>query len=277
MSEAGLHLGTCKTATRNAWQHIRHMYVDQLSSPDNQGDQPYKYPLEQIEEYFWGSYYRIALLTYIASKYLHQESRILDAGTGFGFLPAMLKGIGYDAHACDIFGKHRVMTELSIPYTYWHMEAQVAPYNSDYFDGIILSQTIEHFTFSPRHALSEMIRITRPKGIILIDAPNISSFRNVSRLLRGKSVHWNFRTHYLEQEPNVVGGVPYYDRHNHEYSKKDYMDIAEFFNLHLLEVGYYSSHNRWKRGTSSLVISKLRDWVNPRWRKSIYALFRVPT
>ena len=102
MSEAGLHLGTCKTATRNAWQHIRHMYVDQLSSPDNQGDQPYKYPLEQIEEYFWGSYYRIALLTYIASKYLHQGSRILDAGTGFGFLPAMLKGIGYDAHACDI-------------------------------------------------------------------------------------------------------------------------------------------------------------------------------
>ncbi|MFQ5852531.1 MAG: class I SAM-dependent methyltransferase [Candidatus Binatia bacterium] len=276
MSETPLRLKTCKTATRSAWQHVRDIYIDQLSSRDNQDNHPCKYPIEEMEEYFWGSYYRIALLTHIASKYLHQGSRILDAGVGFGFLAAMLQGVGYHAFASDIFGRHQIMAELSIPYTYWHMEAQVAPYNADHFDGIILSQTIEHFTFSPRHALSEMIRITRPKGIILIDAPNISSFRNVSRLLRGRSVHWNFRTHYLEQKPVIVDGVPYYDRHNHEYSKKDFVDIAEYFNLQLLDVGYYSSHNRWKRGTPSLVVSKLRDWVNPRWRKSIYAALQVP-
>ena len=230
MSErySSLHLKSCKTAARTAWQHLRQTYIDQLSSPDNQGSHPLKYPIEQIEEYFWGSYYRIALLTYVASKHLSPGSRILDAGTGFGFLPALLKRVGFAPFACDLFARHHIMEHLSISYANWHMEAQVAPYNSGYFDGVIISQTIEHFTFSPRHALSEMMRITRPQGIIVVDAPNISSFRNLSRLLRGKSVHWNFRAHYLEQEPIVVAGVPYYDRHNHEYSRGDFVDIADF-------------------------------------------------
>lgn len=277
MSEASLRLRIAKSATRTVWEQIRHIYVDHLSSREDLANDLRKYPLEEIEEYFWGSYYRIALLSATVSRYLPLGSKILDAGTGFGFLPAVLKRVGFDAFACDIFGRHYIMEHLSIPYANWHMEAHVAPYNAGYFDGIILSQTIEHFTFSPRHALSEMIRIIRPKGIVLIDAPNISSFRNLSRLLRGKSVYWNFRAHYLQQEPVVVDGVPYYDRHNHEYSKKDFVDIAEFFNLHLLEVRYYSSHNRWKRGTLPTAVSNLRDLINPRWRKSIYAVFQVPS
>ena len=277
MSEAVLPLRSCKRAARTAWSQIRQIYTHQLSFPDNQGNPLYKHSIEEIEEYFWGSYYRIALLTHISSKYLSKGSRILDAGTGFGFLPPILRGVGFDPFACDIFTQHHILEKLSIPYANWHMEAHVAPYHAAYFDGIILSQTIEHFTFSPRHALSQMMRVARPDGILVIDAPNISSFRNLSRLLRGKSVHWNFRAHYLEQEPIVVDGVPYYDRHNHEYSMKDFVDIAEFFNLHLLEAHYYSSHNRWKRGTLPTVVSNLRDLLNPRWRKSIYAVFRVPS
>ena len=275
-NHSSLPLKSCKAAARTAWQHVRQTYVDQRSSPEDQDGAPHTYPIEQIEEYFWGSYYRIALLTSVVSKYLSPGSRILDAGTGFGFLPALLQKVGFAPYACDLFDRHHILEHLSIPYTNWHMEAHVAPYSSGHFDGVILSQTIEHFTFSPRHALAEMMRITRPQGIIVVDAPNISSFRNLSRLLRGKSVHWNFRAHYLEQEPIVVEGVPYYDRHNHEYSKRDFEDIAVFFNIRLREVGYYSSHNRWKRGTASFLVSTLRDWINPRWRKSIYAVFQVP-
>lgn len=271
-----IDLRISKRVARVTWRNVKHIYADQRSSSGHGGHDLYKYPVEEVEEYFWGSCLRFSFLAHITSKHLCHGSRILDAGAGYGLLAAILKATGFKAFACDIFNRHEIAERLSIPYSYWHMEAHPAPYDSGYFDGVILSQTIEHFTYSPRYALSEMIRITRSGGILVIDAPNISSFRNVWRLLRGKTIHWSFAKHYLDQEPRIVGGVPYYDRHNHEYAREDFADIAKFFGLGLLEVRYYSSHNIWKRGWVAFVVSKMRDWVKPRWRKNICGVFRIP-
>jgi len=39
---------------------------------------------------------------------------------------------------------------------------------------------------------------------MIIDAPNISCFQNISYLLRGKILHWDFKKHYLEQVPETT-------------------------------------------------------------------------
>lgn len=228
---------------------------------------------QNMEEYFWGSADRFAMLLSALSQHLPAESRVLDAGAGHGVLAAVLSKGGFRAYACDIHPGLPIFDALHIPYQSWHLEADPAPYADDYFDAVVLSQTIEHFTYSPRHALEEIIRITRPGGLILIDAPNISCFRNISRLLRGKTLHWDFATHYLAQEPSIYKGIPYYDRHNHEYCKQDLLDIAAFFDLETLTCRYYSSYNRMKRGWFAVLISRLRDSVR-HWRKGIYALYR---
>jgi len=215
------------------------------------------------------------MLLQLMQKYLNAPAKILDAGAGHGILAITLKDIGFEAVASDLHHGLAIFESENIPYYHWHLEGEAAPFPDNSFDAIILSQTIEHFTFSPAQPLSEMIRIIRPGGILIIDAPNISNFRSVSRLIRGKSIHWNFKRNYLEQQPEFFNNIPYYDRHNHEYSKGDLEDIADFFNLHIEEIAYYSSCNEKKRGAIAVFVSKIRDVIR-HWRKGIYAVYRLP-
>mgnify|MGYP005842997857 CR=1 FL=1 len=231
--------------------------------------------LRDLDEYFQGSSYRFAMLISKLCEYAPAGAKVIDAGAGHGVLALALKKAGFDAYASDIHKGLAVFDAENIPYHQWHLEAENAPFADDSFDAVILSQTIEHFTFSPLHPLKEIVRIVRPGGIIIVDAPNISCFRNVSRLIRGKSLHWDLQKHYLEQMPEVVGGVPYYDRHNHEYAREDLQAIGNFFGLSIEEITYYSSYNRQKRGLVAVLISQVRDLIK-RWRKGIYAVYRLP-
>jgi len=120
-----------------------------------------------------------------------------------------------------------------------------------------------------------MIRITRPGGYLLIDAPNISSFHNISRLIRGKSIHWAMDKHYLSQQPLIAQGIPFYDRHNHEYAIQDLQDIASHFNLRTISSGYYSPLNREKNSALTLAFAHLRDLI-PHWRKGVFMLYQTP-
>lgn len=231
--------------------------------------------LRDLDEYFQGSSYRFAMLISKVSAYTNPGAKVLDAGAGHGVLALALKSAGFDAYASDLHNGLAVFDAEKIPYVQWHLEAEKAPFDDNTFDAVVLSQTIEHFTYSALHPLTELLRILKPGGILIVDAPNISCFRNVSRLLRGKSLHWDFQKHYLEQAPEMVDGVPYYDRHNHEFAKEDLQAIANFFKLDTKEIAYYSSYNRKKRGFFAILVSQIRDLVK-RWRKGIYAVYQKP-
>jgi SAM-dependent methyltransferase len=230
--------------------------------------------LEAMEEYFWGSAHRFAMLISVLSGHLSDGASVLDAGAGHGILAGGFKAAGFNSHASDLHDGLAIFSTLEIPYRRWHLEAQPAPFPDHTFDAVVLSQTIEHFTYSPLHPLREILRITKPGGMILIDAPNIACFRNIWRLFRGKSIHWSYKRHYLEQAPELENGIPYYDRHNHECSMQDLMDVADFFGLEIVQAAYYSSYNERKRGRLSVLASRLRDCVRP-WRKGVYALCTV--
>ncbi|MDT8375305.1 MAG: class I SAM-dependent methyltransferase [Mariprofundaceae bacterium] len=259
-----------------SWEESKqHFFHNNPSERVHSWEQADEASLRDLDEYFQGSSCRFAMLILKLLEYVPEGAKILDAGAGHGVLALALKKAGFDAHASDIHKGLAIFDAKNIPYYQWHLEANDAPFADNSFDAIILSQTIEHFTFSPLRPLQEMLRILRPGGIVIVDAPNISCFRNVSRLIRGKSLHWDFQKHYLEQTPEVVDGVPYYDRHNHEYSREDLQAIGNFFGLKTEEIRYYSSYNRQKRGSVAILISQIRDLVK-RWRKGIYAVYRLP-
>lgn len=58
-----------------------------------------------------------------------------------------------------------------------------AKFPSDYCDAATMVEVIEHLP-SPRHALSEMLRVLRPGGAICLTTPNFASYRSL--LLREK-------------------------------------------------------------------------------------------
>ncbi|MFQ5355205.1 MAG: class I SAM-dependent methyltransferase [Mariprofundaceae bacterium] len=260
----------------SVWQQIRPFFTtlnggsDKSRSWENTDLESFK----ALDEYFWGSSYRFSLLLSILRQRLPESSKVLDAGSGHGILAAALQAADFDTCASDLHEGLPVFEHLNIPYAAWHLEAEPAPYPDHTFDAVVLSQTIEHFTYSPLQPMKEIIRIVKPGGLVLIDAPNISSFHNFSKLIRGKTLHWSLKKHYLEQSPEMVNGIPYYDRHNREYSMQDMRELADHFGLKLELAQYYSSYNRRKRGRIAVLASRIRDSVRP-WRKSILGLFKV--
>ncbi|MDQ6955164.1 MAG: class I SAM-dependent methyltransferase [Mariprofundaceae bacterium] len=261
----------------NVWNRCKnHFFKNTPSERCHSWEQADETSLRALEEYFHGSAYRFSMLLTLAKQYLPEKAKVLDAGAGHGVLALALKDAGFNAAASDLHQGLAIFEEENIPYYQWHLEAHAAPFPDNSFDAVILSQTIEHFTYSPLKPLQELVRVLRPSGILIVDAPNISCFHNISRLFRGKSLHWNLKKHYLEQVAEVVDGVPYYDRHNHEYSYEDLLDIADYFDLKVENIAYYSSCNKKKRGQFAIFFSHIRDAVK-RWRKGIYAVYRLPS
>lgn len=218
----------------SVWRRCEGHFLNNTSSNRSHSwEQADKSSLYALNEYFQGSSYRFSLLINLAKKYLPPNAKVLDAGAGHGVLAIALKDSNFHAEASDLHKGLAIFDAEQVPYHTWHLEAENAPFADNSFDAVILSQTIEHFTYSPLQPLKEIVRILRPGGIMIIDAPNISCFRNASRILRGKSIHWDLKKHYLEQVPEIANHIPYYDRHNHEYSYEDLLAIAEFFNLEI--------------------------------------------
>ncbi len=256
------------------WEDLRPLLGQLRDHSDDPWIAQYFPPSTEMDGYFYGSLDRFALLLCSLARHCPAGARVLDAGAGYAMQAAALKKAGFKVAAADVYEALPVYEQLAIPYQRWHLEGdEHAPFARESFDAVILSQTIEHFTYSPLKPLTRLLEVIRPGGYLIIDAPNISSFHNVWRLFRGKSIHWNLRRHYLEQQPQIVRGIPYYDRHNHEYAMHDLMDIAAFFSLEVCEKAYYSPINRQHKAAWMIAFSRVRDLV-PHWRKGLYAVYK---
>lgn len=82
------------------------------------------------------------------------------------------------------------------------------PYPNESFDIVIFTEVLEHLSVDPMHTLSEINRITKIGGWILLSTPSCTSTKSVVRILRGGNP--NCYPVYTKQ--------PSRDRHNREYT-----------------------------------------------------------
>ncbi|HET7392374.1 MAG TPA: class I SAM-dependent methyltransferase [Candidatus Binatia bacterium] len=81
------------------------------------------------------------------------------------------------------------------------------PYEDGRFDIVIFTEVLEHLSRDPAQTMSEINRITKPGGYLVLSTPNCASVRSILRILRGGN-------------PNIYPVYqrrPSTDRHNHEY------------------------------------------------------------
>ena len=81
------------------------------------------------------------------------------------------------------------------------------PYRDGSFDVVMLTEVLEHLSRDPLQTMSEINRITKLGGQLILSTPNCASARSILRILRGGN-------------PNVYPVYqrrPSTDRHNHEY------------------------------------------------------------
>ncbi len=81
------------------------------------------------------------------------------------------------------------------------------PYQDGSFDVVIFTEVLEHLSRDPLQTMSEINRITKLGGCLILSTPNCASTRSILRILRGGNP--NIYPVYQRQ--------PSTDRHNHEY------------------------------------------------------------
>jgi len=109
------------------------------------------------------------------------------------------------------------------------------PYEDSRFDVVIFTEVLEHLSRDPLQTLSEINRVTKAGGYLLLSTPNCASVRSIIRILRGGN-------------PNIYPVYqrrPSTDRHNHEYvpwEVKELVQLCGFTHRSFKTVDVYQDH-----------------------------------
>jgi SAM-dependent methyltransferase len=160
--------------------------------------------------------------------------------------PALKTKLGYGEVRGCYYGKsgtvvHRTVTSITgeqfeCDVDLFDAEKDRFPYEDEYFSTVICGELIEHLFEDPMHLMSEINRILKPGGHVVLTTPNICSMRAIAAILQG--YHPGFFQAYIR--PSQPGEEPD-ARHNREYTAQEIhlllMDAG--FEKKLLETGAF--------------------------------------
>jgi 2-polyprenyl-3-methyl-5-hydroxy-6-metoxy-1,4-benzoquinol methylase len=112
------------------------------------------------------------VLSFIPKHSKHKK--ILDIAAGQGYISERLSHKGFsNLHCADINSKNFKLNKKQFHFQTVDANS-VLPYTNNQFDVIISSETIEHLQ-NPRLFLSELHRILKPKGSLILTTPNVTN------------------------------------------------------------------------------------------------------
>jgi SAM-dependent methyltransferase len=185
--------------------------------------------------------------------------RVLDIGAQNGSLAFYAKDLGLQVSAVDLdfyaekYG--RLATKQGIDYRTCDVSTQSLPYPDDSIDFVTYLDIIEHHGFSPKSVLTEIKRVLRPGGYLILSTPNHASLFNRAKLLTGRSVHDDI--HYFfndcaEHRP--------YRGHHREYTKDELRKVCESVGFQAKEI---VTHGESVRAITTAVVQSLRASKRP--------------
>jgi len=153
------------------------------------------------------------------------DDRILEMGAYLQITPALSSKLGYGYVRGCYYGplgkidQRRAVSSdgetFDCEIDLFNAEKDVFPYPDGHFSTVLCCELIEHLTEDPMHLMSEINRIVKPGGHLVLTTPNIGSLHGISAILNG--YHPGIFTAYIR--PRTGGEVE--ARHNREYTPKE--------------------------------------------------------
>jgi glycosyltransferase involved in cell wall biosynthesis/SAM-dependent methyltransferase len=174
------------------------------------------------------------------------DKRVLEMGSYMQITPALKTRLGYGEVRGCYYGPlgttERKIIEsedgeiFECEVDLFDAERDAFPYPCEHFDTVLCCELIEHLPSDPMHMMSEINRILRPGGSLVLTTPNIVSTRAISAILQG--YHPGFFPAYIKpSEP----GAEVEARHAREYAPREikYLFRDAGFDTALLETGEF--------------------------------------
>jgi len=224
-----------------------------------------------------------------------ESKSILEMGAYMQITPALRFRLGYGyVRGCYYGEPGRIDHKSAVSETgdvfecdidHFDAEKHIYPYEDESFDTVLCCELIEHLFTDPMHMMSEINRILKPGGHLVLTTPNIGSLRAVSAILLG--YHPSFFPAYIRPRKADEEAEA---RHNREYVPMEIQHLLEDsgFELVRLETGefldephpelgwvthllerYRLGHNL--RGDGIYAVGRKAGLVKNRWPAWLYA------
>ena len=129
------------------------------------------------------------------------SGKVLDIGCGDGKALLKLKEEGWDTYGVEISDLAAEYVRNTYGLNIFTGIVEDAGFKDDFFDAIILSHVIEHLS-DPKTTLTEVNRILKNEGILVISAPNANSFE--VKHFKKYWIGWDLPRHFYHFTPNTI-------------------------------------------------------------------------
>ncbi|HTC86785.1 MAG TPA: glycosyltransferase [Bryobacteraceae bacterium] len=208
------------------------------------------------------------------------DDRILEMGAYLQITPALKTRLGYGEVRGCYYGPAGKVDERTVQsldgerfqcaLELFNAEKDPFPYDDGYFSTVLCCELVEHLTEDPMHMMSEINRILRPGGHLVLTTPNIGSLRAIAAILSG--YHPGFFPAYIR--PRVEGEEPE-ARHNREYTPREIVHLFHYagFDMTLLETGSFRDEPKPEHAWVKHLLARYEQPVDLRG-DGIYAVGR---
>jgi SAM-dependent methyltransferase len=117
----------------------------------------------------------------------------------------------------QVLVNRRTGESIRLAYDLCNVEVDDLPYPDASFDVVTFCEILEHLALNPVRALSEVHRVLRPGGVVIVTTPNCLSLLRLDGFLRGRS----------EIVDRYAPGFGYGARHNREYRPYEVRELLE--------------------------------------------------
>jgi 2-polyprenyl-3-methyl-5-hydroxy-6-metoxy-1,4-benzoquinol methylase len=175
-----------------------------------------------------------------------ESGTVLEVGAWFGTFALALQRLGYDVTACDRYASYghafdshiALMRDAGIRVISTSREnelGEIGALNS--FDVVFAGAVVEHVPHTPRHLLETLFSVTRPRGLLALDTPNVARYWNRRALAKGQTIFQPIAEQFRSEPP--------WEGHHREYAADelewmleeigcDDIDV-EFFDYNMLQ------------------------------------------
>jgi SAM-dependent methyltransferase len=149
-------------------------------------------------------------------------------------------------------------------------EKDAFPYPDGHFSTVLCCELIEHLSEDPMHMMSEINRILKSGGHLVLTTPNITSKRAIAAILL--DYHPGFFPAYIRPAQN---GAEAEARHNREYAPREIRRLLEDsgFDVALLTTGPFLEEPKPEQGWVQHLLDRYKLSSDERG-DGIYALGR---
>jgi len=182
----------------------------------------------------------------VASK-LPAGGSLLDVGSGYGFVPRYFHKLGFKVISVDFPGTGGLdalkwLMDLGIEGHYLQVGVEPLPLPDNSIDVVFVGNVIEHLPNSPRPFMTDLKRVLKPGGHLIMDTKNAVDVKTRLKVLAGVS-NWAPLSSYYDFDINP--------HHHKEYTLAELarlFELSGFQNLEriAMEMFLYSSLRKFK-------------------------------